>query len=176
MMSPILHLSAKEGDLSNVKGTVGLLCEFAADSPWIREAKTGYGPEELLGSVDAALHSVYPLVTKLLEGAPRAEGFPPLSIFEEPLLEQLSYILQAFQLDHWISEGKFTICRFGSYSPWLDRLREVQKLTKSRYKIVAELPVFQSSAQSRALKRLWTSRPDAREFFRRVAPLWSRCM
>ena len=176
MMSRILHLSAKDHDLSKVRGTVGLLCEFAADSPWIREAKTCYGPEELLGSVDAALHSVYPLVTKLLEGAPRPEGFPPLSIFEETLLEQLSYILQAFQLDRWISKGKFTTGRFGSYSPWLDRLREVQKVTHSGYEIVAELPVFQSNAQSRALKRLWTSRPSADEFFRRVTPLWSRCM
>jgi hypothetical protein len=175
-MSRILHLSAKDHDLSNVRGTVGLLCEFAADSPWIRGADTCYGPEELLGSVDAALHSVYPLVTKLLEGVPRPEGFPPLSIFEETLLEQLSYILQAFQLDRWISEGKFTMCRFGSYSPWLDRLREVQKITQSQYEIVAELPGFQSSAESRALKSLWTSRPGAQEFFRRVMPLWSRWM
>jgi len=175
-MSRILHLSAKDRDLSNAVGTVGLLCEFAADSPWARQARTCYGPEELLGSVDAALHSVYPLVTKLLEGAPRPEGFPPLSVFEETLLEQLSYILQAFQLDRWISEGKFTICRFGSYSAWLDRLRQVQKVTQSGYEIVAELPVLQSSAQSRALKRLWSSRPGAQEFFRRVTPLWSRCM
>src|SRR5579864_594784 len=95
IMSRILHLSVKDRDLSHVRGTVGLLCEVAADSPWIREAKTCYGPEQLLGSVDAALHSAYPLVTKLLEGAPRPEGFPALSIFEETLLEQLSYILQA---------------------------------------------------------------------------------
>ena len=174
MMSRILHLSARDRDLTKVRGTVGLLCEFAADSPWIREAKTWYGPEELLGSVDAALQSVYPLVTKLLEEAPKPEGFPPLSIYEETVLEQLSYILQAFHLDRWISERKFTICRFGSYSPWLDRLREVQKFTQSNYEIVAAVPIFQSSARSRAMKRLWTSRPSAQEFFRRVAPLWSR--
>jgi hypothetical protein len=175
-MSKSIHLLSKDSDLTQVKGAVGLLSEFAVDSPWIRGAETCYGPEELIGSVDAALHSVYPLVTKLLEGAPRPEGFPLLSIFEETLLEQLSYILQAFLLDRWISERKFTICRFGSYSPWLDRLREVQKLTQSGYQIVAELPVFQLNAQNRALKRLWTSHPGAQEFFWRVTPLWSRCM
>lgn len=175
-MSKIIYLLAKDSDLTKIQGTVGLLCEFAADSPGIIAAEHCYGPEELLGSVDGALHTVYPLVTKFLEGAPRLEGFPPLSVFEETVLEQLSYILQAFQLDRWISEGKFTICRFDSYSPWLDRLREVQKFTGSGYEIVADRPVLRSSAQNRAVKRLWNSRPGAQEFFRRVAPLWSRCI
>lgn len=175
-MSKIIHLLSKDSDLKQMNGAVGLLCEFAADSPWIRGAESCYGPEELLGSLDVALHLVYPLVTKLLEAAPRPEGFPPLSIFEETLLEQLSYIHQAFLLDRWITKEKFTICRFGSYSPWVDRLREVQTITKSRYEIVADLSVFQSSPRGRALKRLWTSRARGQEFFRRVTPLWSRCM
>ena len=156
-MSKIIYLLAKDSDLTKIQGTVGLLCEFAADSPGIIAAEYCYGPEELLGSVDGALHTVYPLVTKFLEGAPRLEGFPPLSVFEETVLEQLSYILQAFQLDRWISKGKFTICRFDSYSPWLDRLREVQKFTGSGYEIVADRPVLRSSAQNRAVKRLWFS-------------------
>ena len=175
-MSRILHLSASESDLSNVSGTVGLLCEFAPDSPWLRGPEHCYSPEQLLGSADDALQSVYPLVTKLLQAAPRIEGVPPLSVYEESLLEQFSYTMQALHLDRWISAQGFSGCRFGSYSAWLDRLREVRALTGSDYELIAELPLSQSSARRRALKRLWTSRPSATEFFRRVTPLWSRCL
>ena len=176
IMSKILHLSAHDVDLSNVSGTIGLLCEFAPDSPWMRVCEHYCFPDEMLGSVDDALKFVYPLVTKLLQAAPRIEGVPPLSIFEESLLEQFSYITQALHLDQWISAAGFTGCRFESYSAWFDRLREVRAITSSSYKLIAELPMSQSSVQSRALKRLWTSRPAPTEFLRRVTPLWSRCL
>jgi hypothetical protein len=175
-MSKILHLLGSDSNVSKLKGTVGLLCEFAPDSPCVQVPEQCYGPDQLLGSADAALQEVYPLVRKVLESAPSIEGFPPLSIFEESLLEQFSYILQTFQLDRWISQEGFTTCRFSTYSPWLDRLRDVQNFTGSEYEIVAELPVFQSSSQRRALRRLWSSRPHTAEFFRRVLPLWSRCL
>lgn len=173
-MSKILYLSAKDRDLENVRGAVGLLCEFAPDSPWLRGVECWYSPEHLLGSADDALRSVYPLVTKLLQAAPRMEGVPLLTIFEETLLEQFSYIAQALHLDRWICEEKFESCRFGSYSAWLDRLREVRRFTDSPYEVISDLPMFQSNMQARAVKRLWTSRPTALEFFRRVTPLWSR--
>lgn len=175
-MSKTLHLCASDSDVSQLEGTAGLLCEFAPDSPCFKAPARCVGPDQLLGSVDGALKEVYPLVRRLLDSAPSVEGFPPLSIFEETLLEQLSYILQAFQLDRWISEERFATCRFSAYSPWLDRLRDVQTFTRSGYEIIAELPIFQSSSRGRALNRLWTSRPDAPELFRRMMPLWSRCL
>jgi len=175
-MSKILHLAAKDSDLSKIHGTVGLLCEFAPDSPSLRVAESSIEPQEMLRSPDDALATVSPLVSKLLWNAPRIEGFPPLSIFEETLLEQFSYIAQAFNLDRWISSEGFSACRFASYTPWLDRLRDIREIMGSTYDLQADLPVLETSKYGRFLHRLWRSRPTAREFLRRVAPLWSRCL
>jgi len=173
-MSKNLQLTAKDSSLKNPRGAVGLLCEFAPDSPWLREAECWYGPDRLLGSADEALKSVYPLVTKLLQAAPQVEGVALVKIFEETLLEQFSYIAQALQLDRWICEEGFTRCHFGAYSAWLDRLREVKRFTGSPYQLTADMSTLQSNAQTRALQRLWASRPALPEFFRRVMPLRSR--
>lgn len=173
-MSKILRLSAQDRTLENVTGEVGLLCEFAPDSPWLQGPERFYNPDQLLGSPDDALKLVYPLVSKLLPADPRIDGVPLLSIFEETLLEQFSYIAQALHLDGWISDHGFNSCHFKSYSPWLDRLREVKRITGSRYELIAEMSIFESTTKFRALKRLWTSRPTPPEFFRRTVPLWSR--
>ncbi len=176
-MSKILHLSANDSDLTDVKGTVGLLCEFAPDSPWAAAAAGKcYGPDVLLGSPDSALTVAYPFVTKLLQNAPRVEGFSPLSIFEETLLEQVSYMAQTLNLDRWISAEGFSSCRFVSYSPWLDRLRHLRAVTGSNYEVDADLPVLESSRRVRALWRLWDSRPTTSEFFRRLTPQLARCL
>src|SRR5215472_17459814 len=111
-MSKTLHFVAKDCDLRKVRGNVGLLCEFAPDSPWLCAAERSTGPDGLIGSADAALQAVHPLVSKLLQHAPRIEGFPPLSIFEETLLEQFSYIAPARNLDGWISNEGFSACCF----------------------------------------------------------------
>ena len=105
-MSKSLHLYTSDSDLTAATGTIGLLCEFAPDSPWLRATEHYYGPDEILGSVDAALPVAYSLVSKLLQSAPIIEGLPLLSIFEESLLEQMSYILQTFQLRCAISRNQ----------------------------------------------------------------------
>ena len=128
-MPRILHVYAGDGDLTDAVGTVGLLAEFAPDSPCLRAAKDCYRPEEILGSPDAALPVAYALVSKLLAKTPVIEGLPVLRVLEELMLEQLSYIVQAFHLDRWIASSKFAQCRFVSYSPWLDRLRQVREVT-----------------------------------------------
>ena len=155
---------------------MGLLCEFAPDSPWLRATEHFYGPDEILGSVDAALPVAYSLVSKLLRSAPVIEGLPMVSILEESLLEQASYIIQAFHLDRWICSQGFTSCRFVSYSPWLDRLLQVRSVTGSTYDLVADVPLLQTHRDARALQRLWDSRPSPAEFFHRVMPLWSRAL
>lgn len=169
-----IHLLSGESNLKGVSGPVGLLCELAPDSPSVRGFEECHEAGELLGSQDAALKAAHPLVTKFLENAPLVDGCSPLGIFEETVLENVSYIFQALQLDRWISARGFSNCRFDSYSPWLERLKNVRTVTGSNYKIEADLPALQSSGRGRAVHRLWTSRPRPREFFFRVVPLWSR--
>ncbi len=175
-MSKSLYLYAGDSDSTNATGIVGLLCEFAPDSPWLQGAERCYWPDEILGSADAALAVAYSLVSKLLQSAPVTEGLPLLSIFEEPLLEQVSYIVQAFHLDRWISSHGFSSCRFVSYSPWLDRLRQTRTVSGSSYVILADVPLLHTNLYGRAIRRLWSSRPAPSEFFHRVTPLWSRCL
>lgn len=175
-MSKTLDLSAGGSDLTQPTGTVGLLCEFASDSRSVQATGHGHGPRELLGSPDAALAVAYPLVAKLLQAAPVFDGFSPLGVFEETLLEQCSSIVQAFNLDRWISAGGFSRCRFASHTPWLDRLRGVQGVTGSTYEIDAHVPVLETGIKRRALQRLWKSRPTLSEFSRRITPLWSRSL
>jgi len=175
-MSENLHLYAGDSDLTDATGTVGLLCEFAPDSPWLQGAEHCYGPDEILGSVDAALTVAYSVASKLLQSAPIIEGLPLLSILEESLLEQLSYIVQAFHLDRWICSHRLSTCRFVSYSPWLDRLRQVRTVSGSTYALVADVRLLRTNRGSRAIRKLWHSRPTPSEFFRRVTPLWSRCL
>lgn len=175
-MPKTLHLYASDSDLTKIAGTVGLLCEFAPDSPWLRGAEQCFGPEEMLGSADEALRIAYSLASKLVESTPVIEGLPVLRVFEEPLLEQLSYLVQALHLDRWISSHGFTSCRFSSYSPWLDRLRQIRAVSGSDYEFRSDVPLLQSNPYSRAAHRIWNSRPAPAEFLRRVAPLWSRCL
>lgn len=174
LMSKTIHLYTKGSHLTEVTGTVGLLCEFAPDTPWLRGAEHCYCADEMLGSPDAALQISYSVVSKLLRGAPVVEGLPLLSIFEEELIEQTSYIVQAFHLDHWISSQGFTLCHFTAYSPWLDRLRQVRAISGSSFELITDLPLLQSTHRGRLLSKLWDSLSTPREIFRRVAPLWSR--
>jgi hypothetical protein len=175
-MSKSLHLYTSDSDLTGATGTVGLLCEFAPDSPWLRATEHFYGPDEILGSVDAALPVAYSLVSKFLQSAPIIEGLPLLSIFEESLLEQVSYILQTFQLHRWICSQGFTSCRFVSYSPWLDRLLQVGSITGLPYTLTADVPFLETNRGWRTLQKLWSSRPTPSDLFRRVMPLWSRSL
>jgi hypothetical protein len=175
-MSKKLHLHAGNSDFTRVTGTVGLLCEFAPDSPCLRSVEHYYRSDEILGSVDAALPVAYGLVSKMLESAPVIEGLPVLSVFEEPLLEQVSYIVQAFHLDRWVCAHDFASCRFVSYSPWLDRLQKIRRLTGSPYALLTDVPLLQTHRGLRALRKLWGSRGAPAELFRRVMPLWSRSL
>ena len=173
-MSQTLNLYARDSNLRDATGTIGLLCEFAPDSPSLEKAGHCHGIDELLGSTDAALAVAYPLVSKLLERAPIVDELPILGIFEELLLEQVSYIVQAFHLDRWITSQGFSSCRFVSHSPWLDRLLLIRAVHPSGYSVTAQVPLLQANRRARSLGKLWTSRPDPPEFFRRVMPLWSR--
>src|SRR5215471_490585 len=173
-MSKILHLYGAESDLTALKGTAGLLCEFAPDSPWLQRAEQTCHPHEMLGSVDAALNVAYSLVSKLIDAVSAIGDVPILTIFEESLLEQISYIVQTFHLDRWIRSQGFTACRFESYSPWVDRLRQVHSLLGSEYALMDESPFGQTNWFRRGVGRLWRSPGRPSELFRRVAPLWSR--
>ncbi len=173
-MSQILNLYGRDSDLTGITGVAGLLCEFAPDSPWLRGAEHCYRAQEMLGSVDDALMVAHSLVSKLVESVSNLEPLPVLTIFEEPLLEQVSYTVQAFHLDRWICSRGFSACRFECCSPWLDRLRQVRALTQSGYALNADLSFGQSRRFLRDIGKLWKSRGRPWELFRRIAPLWSR--
>ena len=163
-MSDTLHLYAGGSNFVSEEGSVGLLCELAPDSPCLKRATTIYTPDELFGGADDSLKLAYPLVSKLLASAPIIEGLPILRIFEEDLLEQVSYILRTSHLDKWIASHGFSTCRFFSYSPWLDRLRQARQFSGTTYEIQAEIPMAQSSQAGRAFRRLWSSRTTPSEF------------
>jgi hypothetical protein len=124
-MSRTLNLYGADADLSAISGSAGMLCEFPPDSEYLTVVEHCYGPEEMLGSPDDALSIAHSVVSKLLAALADTDGLPILSVFEEPLLEQISYVAQAFHLDRWISSQGFHECRFDRYSPWLDRLQRV---------------------------------------------------
>ena len=175
-MSKTLHLYAGDSDIRGATGTVGLLCEFAPDSPWLQKVERYYRADEILGPADHALPIAYELVSKLIASAAVIEGLQILKVFEELLLEEVSYIVQAFHLDRWICAQGFQDCRFVSYSPWLDRLQQVRNVTGSKYRLMADVPILRRDHRTRAMQRLWESRPTLKEFFRRVMPLWSRAL
>jgi hypothetical protein len=173
-MPQVLNLYGTESSLSSVKGLAGFLCEFAPDSDWVRRAERCYTADEMLGSPDDALIVAHILVSKFLQHVSSIPGLPTLTIFEEPLLEQVSYIVQTFHLDDWISAQRISTCRFDSYSPWLDRLRQIRHLTGTRYELIADVPFLQTNWFRRGVERLLKTASTPREFFRRAAPLWSR--
>jgi hypothetical protein len=175
-MAKTLTLYGTDSDLSAVKGDAGMLCEFAPDSPWLKATERYYRPDELLGSADDALNIAHSVVSKLIEHLGAIAGISSLAILEEPLLEQVSYCAQTLHLDRWICSQGFSACRFDSYSPWLDRLRQIKKLTGSKYDLTASMPLGQANWLQRGIVDLRKSIRRPSEFFRRVAPLWSRVL
>jgi hypothetical protein len=173
-MPKTINLYGTAGDLSTIAGSAGMLCEFPEDSQWLRAAEHWYRPEEMLGSPDDALRIAHSLVSKLIATLSAVEQLPELSIFEESLLEQVSYAAQAFHLDRWIEAHGFSECRFHGYSPWLNRLRRVRSLNGSSYRLIGDVPFAELSWMRRGMGRLWKSRSRPAEMFRRSAPLLSR--
>lgn len=173
-MPETLNLYGTDSDLSAIAGNAGMLCEFPHDSEWLRAAEHWYGPEEMLGPPDGALRVAHSVVSKLMAALSALKELPVLTIFEEPLLEQVSYAVQAFDLDRWICARGFSECQFDGYSPWLDRLQKVRNLSGSNYRLTGNVPFTESSWMRRGVGRLWKARNRPGEVFRRAAPLVSR--
>jgi hypothetical protein len=128
----------------------------------------------MLGSADDALSIAHSVVSKFMAALAAIEDLPLLAVFEESLLEQVSYAVQAFHLDHWICSQGFSECCFDGYSLWLDRLQRVRGLSASNYRVIADVAFAESTWRRRGMGRLWKSRSRPGEVFRRVAPLISR--
>jgi hypothetical protein len=173
-MAQTLHLYGTNSDLSTIRAGAGLLCELPADSAWRRGAENWYGPEDMLGSPDDALLIAHSLVSKLIAALCSIKDLPLLTIFEETLLEQVSQVVQAFHLDHWICSHGFTECQFAGYSPWLGRLQWVRSLSGSSYRLTGDVPFVESTWMRRGVGNVWKSRYRPAEVFRRAAPLISR--
>lgn len=173
-MSRTLNLYGTTSDLSTISGNAGILCEFPEDSECLRAADHWHGPAEMLGSPDDALRVAHSVVSKMMAALAGVKELPALSVFEEPLLEQISYAAQAFHLDRWICSEAFSECRFDCYSPWLARLQAVKKVSDSSYRLAGDVPFTESSWMRRGAGKLWKSRNRPAEVFRRIAPLVSR--
>jgi hypothetical protein len=174
LMPRTLNLFGTDSDLSSLAGNVGMLCEFPEDSEWLKAAEHWYGPQEMLGSPDEALSIAFSVVSKLMAALSDIKELPVLSIFEEPLLEQISYAVQAFHLDRWIGLHGFSECRFEGYSPWLDRLRRVRCLSSFSYRLMGDVSFTESGWMRRGAGRLWKARSRPGEVLRRAAPIVSR--
>jgi hypothetical protein len=175
-MSNTFSFYSSTSQLKGAKGAAGLLCELAPDSPALEDVEPRYGPGELLGSRDEALQIAHSVVSKLLRSAPVIEGLPLLSIFEEALLEEFSYIAQAFYLDRWIRTQRVSTCRFISHSPWLDRLRQVRAITGSGYELTADVSPLPKNSGVQVIRKLRSLRPTAWEILRRISPHCSRML
>jgi hypothetical protein len=175
-MSHPFNFYGTESRLTAIRGSAGFLCEMAPDSLRLREVEHCYRPEELLGSADEALRISASLVSKIMHGLSTVDGLPVLGTMEEPLLEQVSYSVQTLHLDHWIRSQGVSACRFDSYSPWLDRLRQVRDVIGSAYEFTASVPFGQASWALRGIVDLRRSIGRPAELFRRIAPLWWRVL
>ena len=173
-MPQTLNLYGTDSDLRTISGHAGMLCEFPQDSEWLKSAGHWYGPEEMLGTPDDALSVAHSVVSKLMAALSGAEELPVLSIFQESLLEQVSYAVQAIHLDRWISSQGFSECRFDCYSPWLSRLQRVRSSSGSSYHLIGAVPFTESTWVRRGMGGLWRSRNRPAEVFRRAAPVVSR--
>ena len=173
-MSNSLSLYSSTSQLKGANGAAGLLCELAPDCPALETVGPRYSPDELLGSRDEALQIAHSVVSKLLGSAPVIEGLPLLSVFEEALLEEFSYIAQAFHLDQWIRTQGISTCRFISHSPWLDRLNQVRAITGSGYELAADASHLGKKSSVQAIRKLRSLRPTAWEILRRISPYWAR--
>lgn len=175
-MPQTFNLYGADSDLTTVHGSAGFLCELAPDSPSVIGAEHCYWPEELLGSADEALRISASLVSKIMRRLSMVGGLKILGNLEEPLLEQASYIVQALRLDRWIRAQGISACHFDSYSPWLDRLRQIRKVTGSAYELTASVPFGQANWVQRGILDLRKSIGRPSELFRRIAPLWWRVL
>lgn len=175
-MSRTFDFYGTESRLTALSGSAGLLCELAPDSPHIRGVEYCHRPEQLLGSADQALRIADSVVSKIIHAISIVQGLPILTIMEEPLLEQVSYAVQALHLDRWIRAQGISECRFDSYSAWLDRLRQIRSFTGSAYDLIASVPFGHSHWVQRGIIDLRKSISTPFELFRRIAPLWSRVL
>jgi hypothetical protein len=175
-MPRTFNLYGTDSDLTAVRGSAGFLCELAPDSPSVIGAEHCYWPEELLGSADEALRTSASLVLQIMRGLSTVGGLRILGTLEEPLLEQASYSVQTLRLDRWIRSQGISACHFDSYSPWLDRLRQIRKVTGCAYELTASVPFGQANWIQRGILDLRKSIGRPSELFRRIAPLWWRVL
>ena len=175
-MSRTFNFYGTESRLTALTGLAGFLCELAPDSPCMRGVEQAHWPGELLGSADEALRISALLVSKIMQALSTVDGLPILGTMEEPLLEQVSCTVQALHLDHWIRSQGMSVCRFDSYSPWLNRLCHVREAIGSTYELKASGMFGQTNWIQRGIVDLRKSISRPSELFRRVAPLWSRVL
>ncbi len=176
-MSKIIQLYSKNSSASRANGDVGLLMECAPDSPFLTDATHVLTAQQLLGPYYEYLRDAARLSAQLLHNPLAKADLQHLAVMEEPLVEQIAYLLQTQHLDTMLSAGKYETCVFKGSTVWAERLQAVRQHTGSRYEVVMEGAGKKISALEKLRGRLHTTGSlwqTMREAVRSKLPLYSR--
>ena len=132
-----ITIITKLDPLTPVEGRVALLLECARDSNLALANESMGSLRHLIGSTEEAKQKASRLAQKLISGEPGFEGVLQLHVMEEIIIRALEGIFEAIHLDQWLSESGARECRFRVPSPYIERLRSIQAVSGSSYKIVA---------------------------------------
>src|SRR5690242_1770931 len=136
-MSDAITVITKLDPYTPVDGRVIILLERAPDSKHPFSAALPAKLDELLGPPAQTKFRAWEITQKLISGEAAFEGVFQLHVMEEIIIRALENILYAIHLDRWLEQSGTTECRFRAPSPYIDRLRAIQAVSRSRYSIVA---------------------------------------
>ncbi len=137
MAANSITIITKQDPLTPTEDRVGLLLESAPDASVPFNADHAVGLRELTGSFEEAKTKAWQLTQKLIEGEPAFEGVEQLHVMEEIIIRALETIFHAIHLDRWLSDNGVDECRFRTPSPYIERLRSIQSVSGSKYRVVA---------------------------------------
>jgi hypothetical protein len=155
-MNGVVTIITKSDPLTPVEGQVALLLECAPDASFPFERDPSAGLAELLGPSAATKLRAWQLTQKLIDGEPAFEGVYQLHVMEEIIIRALENIFHAIHLDRWLQNSGVSECRFRAPSPYIERLRSIQKATGSEYSIAA--PPAASPSLTQKVKRRMQNR------------------
>ncbi|HEX6881455.1 MAG TPA: hypothetical protein VF135_13880 [Terriglobales bacterium] len=135
MATDNITIITKQDPLTPIENRVGLLLESAPDAslPFASAVEL----RELTGPFEKAKTRAWQLTQKLIDGEPAFEGVEQLHVMEEIIIRALETIFHAIHLDQWLSRHEISECRFRAPSPYIGRLRSIQAVSGSNYRIVA---------------------------------------
>src|SRR5512133_639333 len=149
----VITIITKLDPATTVNGKVALLLECAPDSNLAASCAGAGTLRSLIGSAEEAKQKAWRLTQKLISGEPAFEGVLQLQVMEEIIIRALEGIFESIHFDRWLSESGAQECHFRVPSPYIERLRSIQTVSGSSYKIVAP-PASSVSTAEKVRRRL----------------------